>query len=68
MIHSTAIIDPSAEFAGDAEIGPYCVIGPDVVIGSGCVLKSHVTVAGPAKSGGTISSFRSALLASAART
>ncbi|HEU4678045.1 MAG TPA: acyl-ACP--UDP-N-acetylglucosamine O-acyltransferase, partial [Terrimicrobiaceae bacterium] len=47
MIHSTAIVDPGAEIAGDAEIGPFCVIGPDVIIGSGTVLMSHVTVAGP---------------------
>ena len=43
-IHSTAIIDPSAEIAGSAEIGPYCVIGKDVRIGERTVLDSHVTV------------------------
>ena len=51
MIHPTAIIDSSAKIAGEAEVGPYCVVGPDVIIGAGCVLKSHVTVAGPAKIG-----------------
>jgi UDP-N-acetylglucosamine acyltransferase len=43
-IHSTAIIDPSAEIAGSAEIGPYCVIGKNVRIGERTVLDSHVTV------------------------
>ena len=51
MIHPTAIIDSSAKIAGEAEVGPYCVVGPDVVIGAGCVLKSHVAVAGPARIG-----------------
>jgi UDP-N-acetylglucosamine acyltransferase len=53
MIHSTAIVDPRAKIASDAEIGPYCVIGPDVLIDAGCVLTNHVTVAGPAKIGRT---------------
>ena len=26
-IHPTAIVDPKAEIASDAEIGPYCIIG-----------------------------------------
>jgi len=47
MIHSTAIIDPSATIADDVEIGPYSIIGADVVIGSGCVIKSHVIISGP---------------------
>jgi UDP-N-acetylglucosamine acyltransferase len=51
MIHPTAIVDTQAEIAGDAEIGPYCVIGPDVVLGDACVLKNHVTLAGPVKIG-----------------
>ncbi|WP_395377066.1 acyl-ACP--UDP-N-acetylglucosamine O-acyltransferase [Marinicella sp. W31] len=46
MIHPTAVIDPAAEVATDATIGPYCVIGAGVQIGSGCVLKSHVAVSG----------------------
>lgn len=45
-IHPTAVVDPKAEIADDAEIGPFCVIGGDVRIGSGCRLLSHVCVAG----------------------
>ncbi len=51
MIHPTAIVDRRAQIAGDAEIGPYCMIGPDVVIGAECILKNHITVAGPSKIG-----------------
>ncbi len=47
MIHSTAIIDPSARVGDNTEIGAYCVIGPAVTIGSGCSLSNHVSVAGP---------------------
>lgn len=47
MIHSTAIIDPSAQIAADVEIGPWSIIGPDVVIGEGTVIGPHVVVKGP---------------------
>ena len=46
LIHSTAIIDPSAVIAADVKIGPYCIIGPNVSIGSGTQLHSHVVVGG----------------------
>ena len=44
MIHSTAIIDDSAQIAEDVSIGPYSVIGPDVSIGRGTSIASHVVV------------------------
>lgn len=46
LIHSTAIIDPSAVIASDVKIGPYSIIGPNVTIGSGTTIHSHVVVAG----------------------
>ncbi|HAW44810.1 MAG TPA: acyl-[acyl-carrier-protein]--UDP-N-acetylglucosamine O-acyltransferase [Sutterella sp.] len=46
QIHPMSVIDPKAEIAKDAIIGPFCVIGPDVTIGSGTILMSHVNVAG----------------------
>ena len=46
LIHSTAIIDPSAVIAPDVQIGPYCIIGPNVTIGAGTQLHSHVVVGG----------------------
>jgi len=44
-IHPLACVDPAAQIADDAEIGPFCVIGPDVSIASGCRLIAHVHVA-----------------------
>lgn len=46
-IHSTAIIDPSAEIGHGVSIGPYSVIGPDVVIGDSCWIGPHVVINGP---------------------
>ncbi len=51
MIHSTAIIDPSAELAEGVKVGPYTVIGPDVQIDAGTVLDSHVVIKGPTRIG-----------------
>jgi len=45
-IHSTALVDPKAELAADAEVGPYCIVGPNVKIGEGTVLDAHVVVGG----------------------
>lgn len=47
MIHTTAVIDPSAKIATDVSIGAYSVIGADVEIGEGTVLGPHVVVNGP---------------------
>ncbi len=51
MIHSTAIIDPSAELAANVTVGPYTVIGPDVVIGAGTEIAAHVVINGPTRLG-----------------
>lgn len=51
MIHSTALIDPSAECAADVEVGPYSIIGPDVKIAEGCSIGSHVVIKGPTSIG-----------------
>lgn len=51
MIHSTAIVDPSASIADDCEIGAYSIVGPDVSIGSGTTLGPHVVVKGPTRIG-----------------
>lgn len=47
MIHPTAIVDPSANIADDAEIGPYSIIGANVEIGSGTRIEAHVVIKGP---------------------
>ncbi len=51
MIDASAIVDPAAEIADDATIGPYSVIGPDVRIGSGTWIGPHVVVKGPTRIG-----------------
>ena len=51
MIHSTAIVDPSAVIADDVDIGPYSIIGADVEISAGCKIESHVVIKGPTKIG-----------------
>ena len=50
-VHPTSIVDPSAELGGNISVGPFCTIGPDVRLGDGCVLISHVVVAGNTKIG-----------------
>lgn len=47
MIHSTAIVDPSARIAQACEIGAYSIIGADVSIGEGTTIGPHVVVKGP---------------------
>lgn len=51
MIHSTAIIDPSARIAENVTVGPYSIIGPDVEIGEGSWIGPHVVIQGPTKIG-----------------
>lgn len=46
-IHPTAIVDPRASVAEDAEIGPYCNIGAETAIGARTRLMGHVFVEGP---------------------
>jgi len=46
-IHSTALIDPSAQLAPDVQVGAYTVIGANVVIGAGSWIGPHVVIEGP---------------------
>ncbi|QOJ14626.1 MAG: acyl-ACP--UDP-N-acetylglucosamine O-acyltransferase [Planctomycetia bacterium] len=43
-IHSTAVVDASAEISRDAEIGPYCIVEKGVRISDGVRLIAHVYV------------------------
>lgn len=45
-IHPSAIVDPKANIAGSAEIGPFCVVGEGVTIGERTRLMGHVYVEG----------------------
>lgn len=51
MIHSTAIIDPTARLGERVSIGPCSVIGADVEIGDDCHIGPHVVIAGPTRLG-----------------
>lgn len=44
MIHPTAVVDPTAQVAGDVEIGPFCVVGPRAVLAAGVRLSPHAIV------------------------
>lgn len=43
-IHPTAVVDKSAEFGDDVEVGPGCVIGPNVKLGDRTRLVAHVFI------------------------
>ena len=51
MIHSSAVIDPSAKIADNVSVGPWTMIGADVEIGEDCEIASHVVIKGPTKIG-----------------
>ena len=64
-IHSTAIVDPGAELAGDTEIGPYSIIEAGVMIQSGCKIGPHVLLASGACLGKNIQVFKGAVIGTA---
>jgi UDP-N-acetylglucosamine acyltransferase len=45
-VHPTAIIDPKAELASTASIGPYCIVSAGVRLGDNVRLHSHVVTGG----------------------
>lgn len=51
MIHSTALIDPTAKIADSVEIGAYSIVGANVEIGEGSWIGPHVVIMGPTKIG-----------------
>jgi UDP-N-acetylglucosamine acyltransferase len=51
LIHPSAVIDASAQLAGDVSIGPYTIIGPDVCIGARTEVGPHVVIKGPTRIG-----------------
>jgi UDP-N-acetylglucosamine acyltransferase len=50
-VHATALVDPSAQLAGDVTVGPYSIIGPHVEIGAGCWIGPHVVITGRTRIG-----------------
>lgn len=43
-IHATAIVDPSADIAEDAWVGPYAIVGPGVTVGPGTRIAAHAVI------------------------
>ena len=50
-IHPTALVDPTAELAGDVEVGPYSIVGASVTIGAGTVIGPHAVITGRTRLG-----------------
>lgn len=50
-IHSTAIVDSSAELDTDVSIGAYSIVGPGVKIGKNTTIGPHAVIKGPATIG-----------------
>ena len=46
MIHTSALVDSSAEIGTNVSIGPFSVIGPNVKIGDNTSIASHVVIEG----------------------
>jgi UDP-N-acetylglucosamine acyltransferase len=51
LIDPAAVIDPTAEIAGDVTIGPYSVIGANVAIDAGTRIGPHVVIKGHTRIG-----------------
>jgi UDP-N-acetylglucosamine acyltransferase len=64
-IHSTALIDPSANIDSSVEIGAYTVIGPNVTIAAGCWIGPHVVIDGPTSIGSDNKIFQFASIGAA---
>lgn len=45
-VHPTAVVDPAAKLADDAEVGPYAVIGGGVELGPGAIVGPHAVLSG----------------------
>jgi UDP-N-acetylglucosamine acyltransferase len=43
-VHSTAIVDPSAELGDDVEIGAFAIVGPNCSIGEGSVVSPRASL------------------------
>jgi UDP-N-acetylglucosamine acyltransferase len=51
LIDQRAVVDHTAELAGDVSIGAFSVIGPGVLIGHGTWIGPHVVINGPTRIG-----------------
>ena len=44
MIHSTAIIHPSAQLGSNVSVGPYAIVEGAATIGDGCIVQAHAVI------------------------
>ena len=51
QVHTTAIVDPTAELGADVSVGAYAVIGAGVRVGPGTTIGPHCVIDGPTTSG-----------------
>ena len=59
-IHSTAIIDKTADLGANVSVGPYTVIEGDVTIADGCEIGPHVLIASGTRMGSGCRIFKGA--------
>ncbi|MHC5021980.1 MAG: acyl-ACP--UDP-N-acetylglucosamine O-acyltransferase [Planctomycetota bacterium] len=63
-VHPSAVVDPRAQVAEGAVIGPFCHVGPGVSIGSGTELVGYVTILGNSRIGANNRIFPHAVIGS----
>jgi UDP-N-acetylglucosamine acyltransferase len=63
-IHPTAVVDPGAELAESARVGPYVVIGAEVALAEDVEIVSHVAIMGRTSIGPRTRVFPFAILGS----
>ncbi len=51
LIHSSAIISPTAELGRNVSVGPYSIIGDDVILHDDVRVASHCVIEGPSEFG-----------------
>ncbi len=44
LIHSTAIVDVSAEIGDEVAVGPFAIVGPRVIVGAGTRIAAHTVL------------------------
>ena len=44
MIHSSAIVDPTARLGAHVEVGPFAIIEAETELGDGCVVAGHAVI------------------------
>ena len=53
-IHSTALVDPSAEISDSAEVGPFAIVGEGCVVGDGCIISARASLERNVKLGSNV--------------